>query len=951
MGKRRGSKYSLILFVILLTMQAMMLPLHAAGSQYGIWCPGCGKWQDHFKGTVESDSLTRTEYTDGRIQYSNGEIVVSCAECSGKLIRIMTDNDYDTYNSGTEDENQAWWKDYVVEKCGNEVVFPQMASHMEGDSYTKDSFIVTSDGNIVSADGEDRTAETIFNEAAGLIRPLFGSLADCLTLKIKNNSSSSIRSVYAVSDGEFTWKEWYDSGWKTDSNGNGASALTSYMRKFGIQASPQNCCQITFYANGGEGNMSAVTVMPGYIMLPSNSFIRSGYSFLGWSLTSAGSAVYLEGEEIFAEKDMVLYAVWEKEKEPPVLSVTGEAEIKIYRSGELISTAVNAGDRVEIIPVKKQGREYADYSISGSAADISWNDDAGKLCFTMPEENVSVSLFFFELRGLEVGLRSIFYDTYQKSPYWDGQSFNLDCEPPITVEKEMLEVTAVFYHTGTGQNVRRIQTAFSIVGDNRILSLGENAVIVEADVLQDGYVLRGQCTLQADSVSLKELMEQTGSQTYTELKEFVEGLMQKLAGYEAVIEELTDKLALSEEERQKCEAMLDEALADVERLKEELADSREQLADTLQELENMRNQLILMQDLMQELTGTTQIDASTIGLLKEKFEELKRENEVLADKLKEMEEERIVLTDKISGLENEKAGLTDKIAGLEEEKAGLTDRIAELEEEKEGIADKINSLETEHGSMASKYAALSAVNEELLREKEKLLADKEYLIRSNEELAEQLKYAIEEQRILLGDYDLLKKNYSLLLTEKEKKEQEYRDTLSSIERHLKEVRQEKEKLNEQLLALEKEKLALEEVWQKDKAEMAASIQILQAKETEYQEKVMKESIVQQETVTEAEDIQAGPVIEAEDIQEEPMREQAHIMREEPVVQEETILQTESIAEADRMKQTERNGFDILSVERRIFPGIVLVLTAMLMGGSILYLALGQKEKKVNYTCD
>ena len=114
---------------------------------------------------------------------------------------------------------------------------------------------------------------------------------------------------------------------------------------------------------------------------------------------------------------------------------------------------------------------------------------------------------------------------------------------------------------------------------------------------------------------------------------------------------------------------------------------------------------------------------------------------------------------------------------------------------------------------------------------------------------------------------------------------------------------------------------------------------------------MKESIVQQETVTEAEDIQAGPVIEAEDIQEEPMREQAHIMREEPVVQEETILQTESIAEADRMKQTERNGFDILSVERRIFPGIVLVLTAMLMGGSILYLALGQKEKKVNYTCD
>ena len=40
----------------------------------------------------------------------------------------------------------------------------------------------------------------------------------------------------------------------------------------------------------------------------------------------------------------------------------------------------------------------------------------------------------------------MFYETYQKAPYWDGKNFNLDCDPPITITNEMLEVAAIFYH-------------------------------------------------------------------------------------------------------------------------------------------------------------------------------------------------------------------------------------------------------------------------------------------------------------------------------------------------------------------------------------------------------------------------------------------------------------------------------------------------------------------------
>ena len=706
MEKKRLGTYGLLLFVIILTGNLLLQPLKAAESQYGIWCPGCAKWQDHLKGVVETKSITKTEYIDGKVHYGNGEVSIACTECNKELLRVKNWKETAHYSSETDEESTSWWEDYEVVLYTSDAIFPQLEAHLTGRSDEDESYRVIADRNIFPTNGYGWTEYGVFQEAAQYGKDLYYSLVDCLTLTQKSNKNNQIKALYTITDREFTWTEWYDSGLATDTSGNVSSGLIRYFGKFGIQASRQSSFQITFYANGGEGNMESFIVQSGANTLPALSFTRKGYSFLGWAASPDGPVLYVDQANIEVSSDISLYAVWKKDKEPPTLTVTGEAEVNIYRGGNLVEGAVYAGDKVEIIPIKKQGREYADCYFSGGVTDAFWDNSSGKLSFTMPDQNVSAEVIFRDLRSLEVNLRSLFYETYQKAPYWDGKNFNLDCDPPITVTNEMLEVAAIFYHNGTGQTERRIQTDFTVVGSNQILSLGENTITVEADVLKDGYLVRGQCILQADSSSLSDLMEQTNSKTYTELKEFVTNLKTRLSECEGTIEELTSRLTISEEERERCSLLLAESVAEVEKLTEELGQATEELSSMREELENVNKKLVLMQEVMEELTGNTEIDASTAEELKEKFQELKEENKGLEDKLSELEKEKEGLEDKVSGLEEEKAGLTDKVSGLEEEKAGLTDKVSGLEEEKAGLTDKVNGLEEEKAGLTDKVNGL-----------------------------------------------------------------------------------------------------------------------------------------------------------------------------------------------------------------------------------------------------
>ncbi len=812
MEKKRLGTYGLLLFVIILTGNLLLQPLKAAESQYGIWCPGCAKWQDHLKGVVETKSITKTEYIDGRVYYGNGEVSIACAECNKKLLRVKNWRETAHYSSETDEESTSWWEDYEVVLYTSDAIFPQLEAHLTGGSDEDESYRVIADRNIFPTNGYGWTEYGVFQEAAQYGRDLYYSLVDCLTLTQKSSKNDQIKALYAITDREFTWTEWYDSGLATDTSGNVSSGLIRYFGKFGIQASRQSSFQITFYANGGEGNMERFIAQSGANTLPVLSFTRKGYSFLGWAASPDGPVLCVDQANIEVSSDISLYAVWKKDKEPPTLTVTGEAEVNIYRGGNLVEGAVYAGDRVEIIPVKKQGREYADCYFSGGVTDAFWDNSSGKLSFTMPDQNVSAEVIFRDLRSLEVNLCSLFYETYQKAPYWDGKNFNLDCDPPITVTNEMLEVAAIFYHNGTGQTERRIQTDFIVVGSNQILSLGENTITVEADVLKDGYFVRGQCILQADSSSLSDLMEQTNSKTYTELKEFVANLKLRLAECEGTIEELTSRLTISEEERERCSILLAESVAEVEKLTEELGQATEELSGMREELENVNKKLVLMQEVMEELTGNTEIDASTAEELKEKFQELKEENKGLEDKLSELEKEKEGLEDKVSGLEEEKAGLTDKVSGLEEEKAGLTDKVSGLEEEKAGLTDKVSGLEEEKAGLTDKVSGLEEEKAGLtdkvngLEEEKAGLSDKVNGLEEEKAGLTKKVNGLEEEKTGLSS------QLVSLQTEQGSLEARYKELLSVSEGLVKErdqLLQETEKLNQSKRKLEGQKKELE----------------------------------------------------------------------------------------------------------------------------------------------
>ena len=70
---------------------------------------------------------------------------------------------------------------------------------------------------------------------------------------------------------------------------------------------------LTYNANGGTGEPQAQTGAISY-MVSSTEPTRSGYIFLGWSLSStATTATYTAGNNIALTEDTTLYAVWFKE--------------------------------------------------------------------------------------------------------------------------------------------------------------------------------------------------------------------------------------------------------------------------------------------------------------------------------------------------------------------------------------------------------------------------------------------------------------------------------------------------------------------------------------------------------------------------------------------------------------------------------------------------------------
>ncbi len=102
---------------------------------------------------------------------------------------------------------------------------------------------------------------------------------------------------------------------ESDDSGNEPAAKTSYTVKF--------------EANGGEGEMKALTADEGTeITLTANAFTREGYTFSGWAAFANGNIVHTDGTKIKPTADITLYAQWTEigKVEKVSFSATGDVD-------------------------------------------------------------------------------------------------------------------------------------------------------------------------------------------------------------------------------------------------------------------------------------------------------------------------------------------------------------------------------------------------------------------------------------------------------------------------------------------------------------------------------------------------------------------------------------------------------------------------------------------------
>ena len=126
-------------------------------------------------------------------------------------------------------------------------------------------------------------------------------------------------SEVTLNDNQFKRTGYTFKGWNTEKNGSG----TSYANKakFSSDADAilyaqweQDQVTIRFIANGGTGSMDSIKVnVNEEFELPACTFVRSGYTFKGWSTAANGSSTVIANKaKVKATKNTNLYAQWQK---------------------------------------------------------------------------------------------------------------------------------------------------------------------------------------------------------------------------------------------------------------------------------------------------------------------------------------------------------------------------------------------------------------------------------------------------------------------------------------------------------------------------------------------------------------------------------------------------------------------------------------------------------------
>ena len=206
------------------------------------------------------------------------------------------------------------------------------------------------------------------------------SLEPFIKKALEDNGGEVIAGPYWTSTPYNARCAWYldaQLGVYEDPNGDGYKTKQYFVRAMRHwQASkPASTYTLTFDGNGAtEGAMQPQTVNVGEsLTLPKNAFKRSGFEFLGWSMSkNASTASYTDGQAnvlIESSKGAVktLYAVWKKGQtstsvESALLS-SAKSLVNPFRD-RLTIVHLNAANRIEVYSIL--GEKLYDRELQGA---------------------------------------------------------------------------------------------------------------------------------------------------------------------------------------------------------------------------------------------------------------------------------------------------------------------------------------------------------------------------------------------------------------------------------------------------------------------------------------------------------------------------------------------------------------------------------------------------------
>ncbi|KAB2870873.1 MAG: T9SS type A sorting domain-containing protein [Bacteroidales bacterium] len=154
----------------------------------------------------------------------------------------------------------------------------------------------------------------------------YGDMIKFTLFEITYNANGGIDGTYTkeiVSNtenpklvGNPTKENYHIVGWNTLENGQGINITTNSLLTSNIELFAQwqgDYYDVVFDANGGNGNMQNQTIaFNSTVALNSNTFTRTGYTFLGWSRSTDGSVEYNDGADysMLTATNDTLYAKW-----------------------------------------------------------------------------------------------------------------------------------------------------------------------------------------------------------------------------------------------------------------------------------------------------------------------------------------------------------------------------------------------------------------------------------------------------------------------------------------------------------------------------------------------------------------------------------------------------------------------------------------------------------------